>query len=269
MVNLEYVKRIRRKKIAAIVSASATGVVGIFILIAFLGQRLGSFTIGINNYEGVNVGIDLKDDFGNPTTYLRVNQLPALDMYTNSLLESKVDQIDSESTDYLYGAKYDKKTNKAKFLSFFKYTFFVKNTCDIPVKYNFDLNIVQNNRPSNVAYDLTDILRVRIYENKNEEHNSNVYAKKSVTGHENADGTYTYEEAISYGQKDPEFCGYAEMFKNDKCITTREVRNFMPDEIIRYTVLFWLEGEDPQAAQTYPNKCSIKLGVEIAAYEND
>lgn len=269
MVNLEYVKRKRRKKIAAIVSASASAVAGIFILIAFLGQRLGSFTIGINNYEGVKLGIDQQDNFDNLTTFLRVNKMPAMDMYTNSLLESKADQIDSESTDYLFGAKYDKKTNKAKYLSFFKYTFFIKNTCDIPCKFTFDLNIVQNNKPTNVAYDLTDILRVRIYENKDENHLSEVYAKKSNTGHENADGTYTYEEAISYNAKDPDFCGYATEFVDDKCIAKREIKNFMPDDVIRYTVLFWLEGEDPQAAQTFPDKCSIKLGVEIAAYEND
>ena len=40
---------------------------------------------------------------------------------------------------------------------------------------------------------------------------------------------------------------------------------------MRYTVVYWLEGYDPQSTTelTPPQNALIKLGVEINAYEDD
>ena len=39
---------------------------------------------------------------------------------------------------------------------------------------------------------------------------------------------------------------------------------------MRYTIVFWLEGADPQSDpnESYPEGATLKLGVDISAHEN-
>ena len=132
------------------------------------------------------------------------------------------------------------------------------------------MNIVENNYPKNVAYGLDDILRVRFYDNVDEDsHSYTTYARKTRNDpHYDEGGNESLAEAVSTpSNTDGIFYGYAKEFVSDKVIFTKEQTDFQPGDVRRYTVLCWLEGNDPQAVATAPENCSLKLGVNITANE--
>ena len=63
-----------------------------------------------------------------------------------------------------------------------------------------------------------------------------------------------------------DFPGYAEIFQSQTVITSFMVPQIDAGEMRRYTIVTWLEGfrSDPETA---PVGATIKLGVEINAYE--
>lgn len=260
MVNLAFVVARKKRIITLLISAISGAVVLAFCIIAFLGQIVGSFTVSIYNGKGVKIAIASKSTFADQTTHLRVGDIPAFDFYTNSFLATS-EKLDNDSTDFLYGS-YRDGTGEAKHMYFFKYTYFVKNVGEVDLKFDLSINLTENNKPKNVSYDLTDILRVRLYENKGEEHDYETYAKASLTSHLDEKGETSFDEQIA-----EDGSGYAKQFVNDTTLITKEVPFLAPNEAVRYTVVFWLEGEDPQAVGAYPEQCSLRFGANITAYE--
>ena len=64
-----------------------------------------------------------------------------------------------------------------------------------------------------------------------------------------------------------EFPGYAQEFVDESTIAIWQVKNVAQGDINRYTIVYWLEGEDPESFGMAPLKAQIKLGIEINATE--
>lgn len=274
MVNLEYVKKRKKKKAAAIIAGIATGGVGVLVLVSFLGRFMGTFTVSLDTGD---VKLTLADNskFDSPTSYMKLDSLPAFELSSFTSLPG-ADKMDTEDTTYASGTKRDSKGNTS--MLFFKYTFFVKNSGDVSADYDLKINITKNDPSADGRY-LDTILRVMVYENdlNSNEHSYTVFAKKSEVanptyGYE--EGEETYKEYISYRTVDKAekhgdaFPGFAEMFESDNVVASIPVRNFQKDDIKRYTIVSWLEGEDEQAKGLPPEGGNLKLGVTINAYEN-
>lgn len=274
MYDLKYVKKRKRRKWVAISAGIASCVLSTFIIIAFLGRFVGTFTVSLNTG---NVELALSDsiEYQRRDTYLRIDSIPTFHEFSYSSLPTDVD-LDSEEHNYLYGAIIDDDTGEAKSLNYFKYTFYVKNVGHIAAKYSLKINITDN-KAGEGGRTLDDTLRVMLYENdayENDSHNKVVYAKKAAVHRIDEDGNANFQEPISISEEDATesepFMGYAEMFESPNVVTTLTVSNFKPDEIRRYTIVNWLEGYDPQSNNysAPPKGARIKLGVEINAYEN-
>ena len=273
MVELEYVKKRKRKKVVAVLTGLASLGVGVLVLVSFLGRFVGTFTVSL---DAGSVKLSLSDNssFDSPTSYIKIDSLPAFDLTSYTNLPS-AREIDNENSPYTYGVKTDSKGNSS--MNYFKYTFFVKNSGTIPADYDLKINITKND-PSDDGRYLDSILRVMVYENSSEEeHSYTVYAKKSEKENNSygfEEGETTYKEYISYDnptkaeRHGDTFPGFAEMFESENTIVTLPVRNFQQDEQKRYTFVAWLEGEDEQANGTPPEGGNLKLGVTINAYEN-
>lgn len=278
MVELSYVKKRRRKKAAAIVSSVCAGGLAVLMIVAFLGYRVGSFTVKLRQ---TNVKLTLTQDSVSATdgkteqegtdtkhntTYLMVNSLPAFEVHTDNKLQDH-DKLDNEDYDYLTGALINPKTGNADYLYYFKYTFFVKNIGSVIASYKFDIRISENRRPTNInSYGYDDLLRVRLYKNNDDQHNYETYAKAArdgTQGHINDKGELVYEEYISATNTK-----YAHAFIDDTLILEESVTDFKPGDFWRYTILAWLEGTDPQCDGQAPIGGSIKLETGIEATEN-
>ena len=269
---LGYVKKRKRKKIVAVLTAIATMGVGVFVLVSFLGRFVGTFTVSLDT-GSVKLSLSEKSSFDDATSYIKIDSLPAFDLYSFTDLPA-ADEVDDENS--TYGTVKDSHGNAS--MKYFKYTFFVRNSGNIAADYDLKVNLTKNLPSADGRY-LDTFLRVLVYENdaSSNEHSYTVYAKKSETpnptfGYE--EGDTTFKEYVSYTRLDDAkndniaFPGFAEMFESDNVITTIPVRNFQKDEAKRYTLVVWLEGYDQQAKGNPPEGGNLKLGVTINAYEN-
>ena len=101
---------------------------------------------------------------------------------------------------------------------------------------------------------------------------SEVYAKRLQVPHLDENGEPDYRAPISVNEADASadypFEGYANMFKSSTEVMTEKGLNLEPNEYRKYTVVTWLEGFQSSGTADTLKGASIKLGVEINAYEN-
>ena len=275
MYELEYVRKRKRKKRVAIIAGISTTVITALCIVAFLGRYVGTFTVSLDNGK-VTLALSRTKSFESSTSFLRVDDLPTFQEFTYQSFESPSRgrshaAIDSELSDIDIGVAAYKDDGSIRSLDFFKYTFYVKNVGDTPAQYDFSINILESNPATDGRY-LDDDLRVMLYDNKeDDEHEKTVYAKRSREPHYDEHGELDYRAPISISEyeatEDNPFQGYAEMFSSTTLIMKRKVSGFEVGEVRRYTVAFWLEGYSSDSNKPAPEGATIKLGVEINAYE--
>ena len=264
-----YVKKKKRRKIVAIVAGISTVVVTTFSIVAFLGRFVGTFTVSLDTGK-VKLALSTHSNFRNQTSFLRVDELPAFNETTYSYLHTTIGDatIDNEDTDYKIGTATTYPNGSIKSLSFFKYTFYVKNVGKVPARYTFAINILDS-KANEEGRTLDDTIRVMIYDNvESNDHSCKIYAKRSSQPTHFIDGEPRYESPIASADvNDPEFAGYAEMFRSNTVIAYYNVGRIGVGELRRYTVATWLEGYASDDHSEAPVGANMKLGVEINAYE--
>ena len=277
MIEQRYVKKRKRRKLVAFFSGVATLGMATLILVSFLGKYSGSFTVSLNK-GNVKISLCTTENFGDGTgegdvgevaSYLKVDDLKPFDQMTYLSLPSD-DIIDTQDTTWVIGE------NSSKTLNFFKYTFFVKNMGSISADYNLTVRILEST-PAVDGRKIDKLLRVMFYANdgyKKDSHNRTVYAMQSESPNKDENGEITYNEYISLSPSQAErarvpFPGFATPFESDDVVVSFPVNYFDQSDMNRYTIVTWVEGYDPQSTgQEAPEGASVKLGVEISAYEN-
>ena len=246
-------------------------------MVSFLGKYSGSFTVSLNK-GNVKISLCTTENFGDGTgdgdvgevaSYLKVDDLKPFDQMTYLSLPSD-DIIDTQDTTWVIGE------NSSKTLNFFKYTFFVKNMGSISADYNLTVRILEST-PAVDGRKIDKLLRVMFYANdgyKKDSHDRIVYAMQSESPNKDENGEITYNEYISLSPSQAErarvpFPGFATPFESDDVVVSFPVNYFDQSDMNRYTIVTWVEGYDPQSTgQEAPEGASVKLGVEISAYEN-
>ena len=199
MVNLQYVKERKRKKIAALVAGISSIVISVFVVISYLGQKTGSFTVKLRNGD-VSLTLSTSSDFKESSSYLRVDQLYDMDCYCYQDFKNPetglidFSNIDSEETTYEMGAYYDSETNEILSLGYFKYTFFVKNIGSNSARYDMSVKIVSNSQDSDTQKRLDSFLRAAVIYNGD----ATVYAKRSNDATHYATETPDVKSTLEY-----------------------------------------------------------------------
>ena len=289
MIELEYVKKRKRKKAAAIVSGIAALGITALVIVSFLGRNVGTFTVSLNT-GSVDLSLfnKMSTSDSSPSSFLRVDTLPPFEEYTyNDLIGNSEEEanrmlayLDNDQTHYLAGQNEieDAETGEIFYtLSYFKYTFFVRNTGRTTARYQIKV-VINDSLAAADGNKIENTLRVMIFENtpnsadpNSGSHKYKVYAQRSEDGNtyrdENGDPHSTSREWIAYPTGKEEDLAYE--FVDEKTIAALDtVYNFEPGDVKRYTLVTWLEGEDPQSNRDAPEGATLKLGVEINAYEN-
>ena len=287
MYDLSYVKKRRRRKIAALVSLfTAIGITSL-VIISFLGRTVGTFSIKLTNTD-VKLSLCEKSDFKNPTSYLHVGKIPTLREFSYTNLPD-ADYLDNENTDVIPPESIATTNDKgdAESVYFAKYTFYIRNTGNSVAQYNISINIsdsqgVKDETSRRTRY-VDETLRIMVYEsdpNVEGSREHRVFARESNHGfnyYKNKDGVIdqTLREFVSFVPEDKvedKENGYelAESFISDSVAAKYQKGDFAKGDVKRYTLVIWLEGEDPNSENSTqpPEGASLKLGVDIAAYEN-
>ncbi len=120
--------------------------------------------------------------------------------------------------------------------NYLAYTFFVKNRGKETTSYSFSINILS------VIKNVDEAVRVALYTNGEKV----VYAKKSASGEAEKNTTsFESDSRIMYYMRD----------------------NFKPKDIDKYTVVVWLEGDDPECVDAILGgemKMDVSLGEDKA-----
>ena len=275
MYDLQYVRKRRRRKIAAVVAFFATIGVTSLIITSFLGHTTGTFTVAVVN-SSVSLALSKTEDFAEQTSYLRIDTLPKLSETTYDSLPA-ADILDNEEVTYK-DLIIPGETEKDDYLELLKYTFYVKNVGNTVARYNLNVNISDRTKAiDGTGRVLDDTLRVMVFENDPSQEGRNeptIYAKEAAEYNYDIEGNRTRREFISTypsgsNQEDDEH-KLAETFLPGQTVAKYSVGNFKRNDLKRYTIVIWLEGEDPQSTndKQFPEGATVKLGVDIAAYEN-
>jgi hypothetical protein len=263
------VKKRKRRKIVAIVGGISTVVIATFAIVAFLGRFVGTFTVSL---ESRNVELTLleKKESDTQSSFLRVDTLAPFQEFTYGYFDNYGgdEVIDNEETTIRIGANINSRTGEIKSLNFFKYTYYVKNIGKKPAMYDWSVNVLDDVK----AHDgrtLLDTLRVMMYVDGEK----TIYGKGLSQPHYDEHGNPDYRAPISVDEDEatPEFPfqGYAERFNSSKVITTFHGQELDVGEMKRYTIVTWLEGFRSSNDSFAPRGATVKLGVEINAYENE
>lgn len=251
---------------------TSIGAMGVSVLaiVAFLGRFVGTFTVSVNNGD-VNLSLCESSTFDHPESLLRLQNLPSYEEWTHGRLPDP-EILDSEESDYTYGAIRNPETQEILAFNYLKYTFFVKNVGAKTATYKISYNITENKLAAD-GRSLLDTCRVMIFDHEgtSTDHTYTVYAKEAAEVNYKADGTPTIQEFTAeypFDDTEDEDHPLAEKFASSEVVTDYVVTGFAPNDMRRVTIVIWLEGFDPQSVGDAPKEASLKLGVTINAYEN-
>ena len=269
MYNFGLVKR--KKRIRTVTIATIIGAIGVIVLsiVAFLGQSVGTFTVNLNN-QGVSLTLSETSDFQNTTSHLNASgfeNFTGAHTYKWFLTSSNYsfDKIHNETTDYTIA-----KEAKGNGIRFFKYTFFIYNNGNLNASYDLSVYISDNSvKPQNGANDIETYLRLMVFEGQGN-YDGTVYAYHSLTREPNEDGSFK-PEYICTEPKSPTDPGEAQIFSDEQAgnMELAKITNYLdPNDFRMYTLLFWLEGNDPEC-EKIPDQASLRIGATINAYPQD
>ncbi len=206
------VKRYRQeKKIVPIIMTCIALLTVIVYVISLLYTRFGSFTIQVNKMQNLNYGIALSEHKDGKTT-ARLDCRASKDI-TN---------IDGKILDDIALGSVDGEANGQNYMC---YTFYCINTGKETVDFDYSVNII------NMTMDIEAAVRIRLIAWRNEEKISqNDYAKA--------------KGVLPSGEPEPE--PGTVPFYEKKIVCTERVEKFASSQFVKFTIVLWLEGPDPE-----------------------
>lgn len=284
-----YVRRKKTKRFAWIIFGIGFVGCSMLAIIAFINKLSGQFTIKMDD-NSINLRLSSQDDFADSSTYLRGSALTQATTINADFIDGATQDGGSEDT--LSGEhSYVNRPNAEKpedYTTYFSaYTFYVQNLSEEAVNYSVSVLIDDYQNPSNQTASLLDIMRVRVYENSTVEgqalseksHASTCYGRASTSPYYDSDGNWINTDPIAQWTKDAnshvvpddssiqrdENKGYCTNFVNDSKVCERVYEGLQSKAIVRYTVVLWLSGEDPNAIGAQPEDASVTLSMHFSA----
>ncbi|MGN1052822.1 MAG: hypothetical protein ACI4SH_05480 [Candidatus Scatosoma sp.] len=221
--------RVLRKLIPAIMAVIVVLVVLVYV-ISVMYSKFGSFTVSVNKYHALQYGLSLSEDryFSQPTSQL------------NCKAAEEITNIDGATLDNIDLGAVDGNDSGDNYLC---YTFYCKNSGKETLSYEFAINIV------NMTMDIEKAVRIRLIRTLN----GTLVAKEDFARAAGVD-----EEGNSYPEPD------TVPFLNKTTVTKGVTEDFKPDDVMKYTVVIWLEGNDPDCVDSIIGgmmKIEMKFGV--------
>ena len=196
----------------------------IFLILSFIFNG-GKFTISLDSNEDLSTSLALFDSM----EYKEVKRklyADEIDFMDNISVKWLPEDIDSE--------KYEGSHNGDNYIA---YTFYLGNTGVETVNYWYEVII------DDVIKNVDEAVRIMIFRNGER----TIYAKKNAdTGKEEPGTTMFYDNEIS---------------SQEHIAVLEEVEGFKPLDIDRFTIVVWLEGDDPDCVNAI-------IGGEIKMHMN-
>ena len=204
-------------RITAVIVLALFLIVLLLYLFSLFSTQGGRFTVSTPDGDRGLILSEIKD-FSEYTAFLHADPYENMDNISYSWIKEKPHEHEGGSH------------NGRNYLA---YTFYVKNTGKEDIDYRAYILI------ENVKLAVDEAVRVKLYKNDEE----TVYAKRTKEGDVQVD-TITYVATETEDRKQVTYDTTPFVDAVTICDFDRE--DFVVDEIDKYTVLIWLEGEDPE-----------------------
>lgn len=228
-------KSILTKKSVVSLIIIITGILSILLaLLTYYGSYSGNFIVILDRQAEVR-SIYLSDNayFNDSKPRLFANSVKD----ATPIVYTELNLKDAINTD---GNYIDPEPNT----SYFAYTFYIKNNGNQIVDIGVEYLITDAIRNADAA------IRVVVIIN-NDIDNLDIYMKKD-------DEKYDYDEIYS------SYMPKAKYFINDKLVFTEEINQFAPSEVRKYTIITYIEGNDPDCDDLISGgliKMSMKFSI--------
>lgn len=266
MIDNQLLKKTKRKRRIAIITGISGVVVTVFVIVAFLSTYVGNFTINVMNYES-KLALSTNSDMSDSSSFMKV------DSFLNATPYS-IDEINATDLDTDIGGQKNstyKLSSTVTATRFFCVTFFISNVGSGPCYYSYGVDITDE-QPDHDERLISDMLRFRIFENpynksdvSNETHNYIDYTK--INQKTSSDTALAADTKAYLADCDTEFAdGTLKYFASDSTtviLSDASTTKLYPEEVLRYTIVMWIEGNDPDCTGDYFQNSS---GIRLSAY---
>lgn len=200
------------------------------------GDDYGDFTVKIDKGQRNLISLCENSDFKDPTIFLRGTSVHDLWHSSRSWIPENIHtEVDGGAHSK---TSIDKPPPTEKDPSYLAYTFHLKNVTDEPIRYTYDLVLVD--KLINRQTDALDALRIMIIRNGE----SIVWAKAPI------EGTPLEPDTLEF-MNEPDLI---EVSNND----------VEPGATDRYTVVMWLEGDDPECIDDiFGNSLKFEMNFNV------
>ena len=199
------------RRVLPVILASIAVLLVLLYVIALMYTRFGSFTVSVNKYHQLQHGLSLCESatFNKPSSRLEC------------MASEEINNIDGTSLDRLYLGAVDGIDSVDNYLC---YTFYCKNTGSETVDFEYAIDI------ANMTLGVEKAVRIRLMTNRNgQDFTSTDYAR--------AAGVDEDGNSIPEPNTVPFFSKFVVM--------QQAVADFKAGEMMKFTVVIWLEGPDP------------------------
>lgn len=199
-----------------------------YVMAAFYTEA-GEFVIRVDHPGEKKLILSDTPDFPEELITLTGTAIPEADNISIFDIDTQVAEIDGDHNGPDYVA----------------YTFYVKNISHDPITYNYTLSIKRATKG------IEEAAWVLLYHNGEQQ----ILAKESKTGEperQYADIPFPFEAEVrdeaqySYDKKTGIYTLETKPFASSKVVATAQRDELQPQEIDKFTVVIWLEGEDPE-----------------------
>ena len=166
----------------------------------------GKFTVVLDSNKSLKSGMAIFDSLNNSQGKRKLEATP-IKFMDNISYKWIPDNVDTEADGSHNGQNY------------IAYSFYVENQGDRVINYHYEMIV------DDIIKNVDEAIRIRIYRNGEDV----TYAKRSFLDNQPEENTEPFKE-----------------IKDAKgTIILEAVNDFKPDDLDRYTILIWLEGDDP------------------------
>ena len=221
---------VKKKKIMSRVAKLALLLLLLFLSLLYIVLKIiyneGRFTITLDSNKTLETGLAVFESLNNGHGKRKLYATPILFM-DNISYKWLPANIDTEADGSHNGQNY------------IAYSFYIENQGDRVLNYHYEVIL------DDVIKNVDEAVRIRIYRNGED----TTYAKKASLG----------------GQPEPLTEAFKEIqnaYEKGTTIILGNVKNFKPDDLDRYTIVVWLEGDDPDCTDNLIGG-EIKMHMKI------
>ncbi|MBP5242285.1 MAG: hypothetical protein J6Z36_01165 [Clostridia bacterium] len=217
-------KRIKLLRISSIAIVVSLILLLLFAWFTFYGSRVGSFVIRIDGSNNIQLALSKREDLSDAASRIVVDSL-------DGQSDGTYDDVDRNIAKSAVGAKNDA---SRRYMAF---SFYLLNRTTHAIDYTMSIDVLE------VTGDLISILRVMIIEDDNPKEENTIYAVPEAT----LEDQRLLEESFRIYQNT--FYATEDILPTDGQYTKimeKNVLDFEGGGKKKYTVVMWLEGNDPQ-----------------------